>query len=76
MAKNSGDVLSPTTCAACRRAIAEAGDALPFIERLEAIAAVYPAILERVQDLRTRHQYLAAAAEAALAIDRIARDDM
>lgn len=76
MADSPKQVLSRTSINACQRALAACNDVLPALERLEEIAAVYPPILERVQDLRARQEYLRAAAETALGMDRTLSDGM
>lgn len=44
--------------------------ALPRIEFLESLAQTHPAIRERVQELRTRRDYLANLATSALELNR------
>lgn len=68
--QQSGNLLTPMGCSACRKAIAAANEALPFITRLREIAEVYPAIGDVVNELETRRQYLHDGARATLGIDR------
>lgn len=64
-------ILTKAQVSALTKAQGAAHEALPIVEWLEQVAAVYPAIAERVQQLRDRRDMLARVAEVALEADRM-----
>ena len=63
-------ILSATQVATLQKVQAATNHVLPRIEFLEGLAAVNPALNERVKELRDRREYLAQLATSALALNR------
>ena len=66
-------MLTPTQLRAFERGIAAANEARPTVEYLERVAADVPHIQERVQELRTRLDYLQNMCETCIAADRASK---
>lgn len=64
-------ILTSRQAKAFQQGIAVANTVLPRIEFLERLAAAYPAITERVQQLRTQRDFLLHLSETGLEADRI-----
>jgi hypothetical protein len=60
---------------AFEQGIAASNNVLPQLEWLEQLANVHPVIRERVQDLRTKRDYLKHLSETALEAERIVSDN-